>query len=75
MADASIHWENFCFVLTQKAVCGGNIPCSEAVGSCKDRGSTALQLQVLDSDGGLSPVAVMTRHGMLHGLLCCLCMR
>lgn len=49
MADASIDWENFCFVLTQKAVCGGNIPCSEAVGSCKDHGSTALQLQVLDS--------------------------
>lgn len=65
----------FALCLHKMAVHGGSIPYSEAVGSCEDHGSTTLQLQVLDSDGGLSPAAAVTRQGMSHGLLCCLCMR
>lgn len=65
----------FALCLHKMAVHGGSIPYSEAVSSCEDHGSTALQFQVLDSDGDLSPVAAMTRQGMSHGLLCCLCMR
>lgn len=50
----------FALCLHKMAVHGGSIPYSEAVGSCEDHGSTALQIQVLDSDGGLSPMAAMT---------------